>query len=257
MKRYHFDDVSLLVTHYNRSTSLERLLETFFALNCVFHEIVVSDDGSCKLHVQKLTELQQHYNFILIKSDQNKGLGNNINKGQDATTAPFTLYVQEDFIPTKLFPDSFCNAVQILREQNDFDIVRFYAYYNYPYLKEYEFGYSEMLYKFWYLKYRKIYMYSDHPHLRRSDFLLKFGRYDETITGDRMEYRKCIQFIQRKGKGMFFTNYTELFIQQNSDAEPSTMTRKTWTNTKNPAITVIRNVYRQLKYNLDIFFLKV
>lgn len=256
MKKYHFDDVSLLITHYNRSTSLERLLKTFDSLSCGFHEIIVSDDGSSEVHVKKLKEFQQDYNFILIKSDVNRGLGNNINKGQDATTAPFTLYVQEDFIPTNLFPENFSHAVQILKERSDFDIIRFYAYYNYPYLKEYKFGYSEMLYKFWYFKYRKIYMYSDHPHLRRSNFLLNFGRYDETIKGDRMEYRKCIQFIQRRGKGLFFTNYTALFKQLNSNDEPSMMSRNSWTNTKNPAITIIRDVYRQVKYNLDILFSK-
>jgi glycosyltransferase involved in cell wall biosynthesis len=256
MNKFHFNDVALLITHYNRSLSLERLLKTFASMNCVFQEIIVSDDGSSTDHFQKLLELQRDFNFKLVRSEVNKGLGNNMNKGQDAVTAPLTLYVQEDFIPTELFPDSFVNAVEIFRERKDLDIIRFYAYYNYPYQKIYKFGYSEMEFKPWFFKYRKVYYYSDHPHLRRSDFLQKFGRYEENVKGDRMEYRKCIQFLQRKGKGLFYTNYTALFKQSNSDAEPSMMARNEWTQTKNPAISIVRNVYRQLKYNFDILFFK-
>lgn len=256
MKMFDFQDVALLITHYNRSKSLERLLETFNSLNCSFSEIVVSDDGSSEEHISKLVSLEQQYGFNLIRSAVNKGLGNNINKGQDAVSAPFTLYVQEDFIPTTLFPESFEHALELFRARTDLDIIRFYAYYNYPYLKAYKYGYSEMRYKLWFFKYRKIYYYSDHPHLRRSDFLTKFGRYEEHGKGDRIEYKKCIEFLQKKGKGLFYNNYTTLFQQLNSDAEPSTMSRDSWTETKNPAVTVIRNMYRQLKYNFDIMFMK-
>ncbi len=256
MKILDFQDVALLITHYNRSKSLGRLLETFKSLNCSFSEIVVSDDGSSEEHINMLVSLEQQYGFKLIRTAVNKGLGNNINKGQDSITAPFTLYVQEDFIPTALFPESFEHAVEIFKARADLDIIRFYAYYNYPYLKEYKYGYSEMIYKLWFFKYRKIYYYSDHPHLRRSDFLSKFGRYEEHAKGDRIEYKKCIEFLQKKGKGLFYDNYTTLFEQLNSDAEPSTMSRNNWTETKNPVVTVIRNIYRQLKYNFDLIFLK-
>ena len=43
---HFFKDVTLLVTHYNRSRSLEHLLESFLNINCLFEDIVVSDDGS-------------------------------------------------------------------------------------------------------------------------------------------------------------------------------------------------------------------
>ena len=104
---YKFDDVSLLITHYNRSESLESLLNAFKALNCAFDEIVVSDDGSAEFHLAKLKSLQDSFNFKLITTAKNKGLGNNLNKGQAAVTMASTLYVQEDFIPTPLFPENF------------------------------------------------------------------------------------------------------------------------------------------------------
>lgn len=252
----HFKDVTLLVTHYNRSSSLENLLQSFHNLGCVFEDIVVSDDGSKPEHQAYLKKIQLRFPFRLITTPKNKGLGNNLNKGQDAVSTPYTLYVQEDFTPSEIFPASFGDALEIMNERKDFDIVRFYAYSAYPYLKALKKGFSEMLIKPWYADYMKVYYYSDHPHLRRSNFFTKFGRYPEGIKGDRTEYRMCISFIQNKGKGLFYNEFTRLFTQDNSEAEPSTMTRKSWTTSKNPLISFARFGYRQLRYNYDMLFAK-
>jgi len=251
-----FLGVTLLVTHYNRSSSLERLLASFERLDCRFSDIVISDDGSSEEQLAGLRDLQGRYSFNLVTTPVNKGLGNNINKGQEAVTTPYTLYVQEDFVPSASFPKHFLDAVEIMSERQDLDIVRFYAYSPYPYLKPYKKGYSEMFIKPWYTNYRKIYYYSDHPHLRRSNFLEKFGRYAEGIKGDRTEYRMCVSFIQNKGKGLFYDDFKSLFTQVNSEDEPSTMTRKSWTTSKNPLISLFRYGYRQIRYNYDLLFTK-
>jgi glycosyltransferase involved in cell wall biosynthesis len=251
-----FTGVTLLVTHYNRSSSLENLLRSFRKLECVFEDVVVSDDGSKPEHQENLKKIQQEFSFRLVTTDVNKGLGNNLNKGQDAVLTPYTLYVQEDFTPTEIFPSHFRDALNIMNERRDFDVVRFYAYKPYPYLKPFKKGYSEMIFKPWYTDYGKVYYYSDHPHLRRSNYLKKFGRYAEGIKGDRTEYRMCISFIQHKGKGLFFNNFKHLFIQENSETEPSTMTRKNLTTSKNPFISFLRYGYRQVRYNYDILFAK-
>ncbi len=49
-----FSGVTLLVTHYNRSSSLEHLLRSFQSPGCVFEDIVVSDDGSKPDHQEYL-----------------------------------------------------------------------------------------------------------------------------------------------------------------------------------------------------------
>jgi len=250
----NFAGVTLLITHYNRSSLLEHLLRSFESLGCVFEDIVVSDDGSKAAHQEYLKKIQSEFSFRLITSPQNKGLGNNLNKGQDAVVTPYTLYVQEDFVPTAIFPVRFRDAMNIMNEEKRLDVVRFYAYKAYPYLKAFKKGFSEMLIKPWYVNYGKIYYYSDHPHLRRSDFFKKFGRYAEGIKGDRTEYRMCISFVQNKGKGLFYNDFKELFTQENSVTEPSTMTRKNLTTSKNVFITFIRHGYRQLRYNFDIWF---
>ena len=249
---HFFENVTLLITHYNRSASLERLLISYKNLECSFGEIIISDDGSNQEHLEKLASLKEAHNFKLILSPQNKGLGNNINKGQDAVSTPYTLYVQEDFEPATDFPYHFKNALDIFDERTDLDIIRFYSYLKYPYLRSYKDGFSEMYIKLWATDYKKIYFYSDHPHLRRSSFLNKFGRYAEGVKGDRTEYLMCVSFIRNKGKGLFFENYQSLFFQKNSSTEPSTMTRSNWTQSSNLFISVIRDVYRQIKYNFDL-----
>src|SRR3954471_7740202 len=96
-KEFSFPGVTLLITHYNRSGSLERLLSKMKELNCHFDEIVVSDDGSKLKHYEKLEALQATHKFTLVPTLVNKGLANCINKGQDAVKTPYTLYIQEDF----------------------------------------------------------------------------------------------------------------------------------------------------------------
>jgi glycosyltransferase involved in cell wall biosynthesis len=254
-----FNNVTLLVTHYNRVRSLERLLNAFKSLNVSFGDIVVSDDGSKSDVVEELKQLQSTYNFNLVTTPKNKGLGNNINKGQDAVTTPYTLYVQEDFEPTLIFAEHFKDALQFMEEDTGLDIARFYAYFRYPYTKPYSKGFSEMLFNISPLAHNhlKFYVYSDHPHLRRSSFLEKFGRYREGIKGDLTEFSMAASFIQKKGRGILFDDFTTLFYQKNSPDEPSTMGRAGWRENKNIFALAARAAYlkfKLLKWTADVLF---
>lgn len=251
----HFPTVSLLVTHYNRSRSLRRLLEAFAALNCSFGGVVVSDDCSRPEHLTVLQELRDEFGFTLVTTPKNGGLGHNINKGQDAVQTPYTLYIQEDFVPKPAFIPELKLALTLMDEKQALDITRFYAYIPYPYLTPYQGGFSEILFPRWGLDYNKIYFYSDHPHLRRTSFLQKFGRYAEGLNPDKTEYRMCISFLQNRGSGLFFRDFKALLSQENDTLEPSTVERSEWMHSKSPAIAAVRYVYRQLKYNFDIQFM--
>lgn len=249
MAKYIFDNVTLLITHYNRSRSLERLLNAFEALDCSFGGIVVSDDGSKPEHQEYIKQLQQTKNFTLVTTPKNKGLGNNINKGQDAVTTPYTLYVQEDFVPKEIFPEHFTDALQFMEEDKGLDICRFYAYFAYPYMKPYGKGFSEMKFSTspFYANHLKFYFYSDHPHLRRSDFFNKFGRYVEGEKGDFTEYRMALSFLYNKARGLFYNEFTTLFDQANDSNEPSTMNRANWRESKNPFFLALRAAYLKVK----------
>lgn len=254
LETMHFEDTSLLITHYNRSQSLERLLQAFERINVTFSEVVVSDDCSRPEHLIALENLAEQFKFRLVTTPINGGLGHNINKGQAVITTPYTLYVQEDFVPTEAFPERLIQALGMMGEDQAIDFMRFYAYIPYPYLKpQNDFGFSEMHLPFPGYRYKKIYQYSDHPHLRRSTFIEKFGKYKEGVSVDRAEYQMCISFLRNKGKGYFYNDFKGLFDQVNTTTEPSTATRSDWKNRSNFFISSIRNIYRQLKYNYDIY----
>lgn len=250
----HFRNVTLLITHYNRSSSLERLLAEFANLNVSFFDIIVSDDGSKKEHVDYLEQLKSRFQFTLITAPKNSGLGHNINKGQDAIKTPYTLYVQEDFIPLDSFPLHFENGLKIMDEDEETDSVRFYSYIRYPHLKPFKYGFSQMIFDKWSLNLDKATMYSDHPHLRRTTFMKKFGRYTEIKKSDQTEYDMMISFIKNKGKAYFFDDYKSVFDQVNSESEPSTVKRNYWRNSNLLIIPAIRQLYRQFKFNYSYFF---
>lgn len=251
-----YKEITLLITHYNRPASLERLIVAFQELGIDFAEIVVSDDGSMPHHLDLTRDICQQYHVRLITSSKNKGLGNNINKGQDEVKTPFTLYVQEDFVPTSLFKEKLPVALELMQANASVDIARFYAYFKYPFLKPIRDGFSYMLFRPWTIwsTYNRFYVYSDHPHLRRSNFFEKFGRYTEGIKGDRTEYNMMMSFLKKKGKAIYYDDYKDLFTQINSETEPSTMTREKFRNSPNVVISAIRHVYRHVKFNFDFLF---
>ena len=244
-----FPYVTLLVTHYNRSQSLERLLPAFQKQNIRFGDMVVSDDGSQPEHQHALQKLQQQYAFRLVTTPKNRGLGHNINKGQEAVTTPYTLYVQEDFVPKPAFKKAFNDALNIMQNQPGIDIIRFYAYFNYPYTKPFANGFSEMIFHPapWYANHLKFYLYSDHPHLRRSNFLQKFGRYPEGIKGDATEFSMALSLLKKGARGLLYNSFTDVFDQANSSAEPSTMERSQWRQRTNPAVLALRRLYLPLR----------
>lgn len=250
----HFSDVTLLITHYNRSRSLERLLESFNNLQISFKEIIVSDDASQPEHLNHLKLIQERLAFRLLTTEKNKGLANNINKGQDAVTTPYILYVQEDFVPMPIFIDTFKNAVDIIEKRKDIDVIRFWAYVQYPYLKPIANGFSEMIFNLWKPGYRKFYLYSDAPHLKRNNFLQKFGRYTEGIGSDKAEYLMMMNFLRKKGKGAIHENVHTLLEHQNSDDEPSTVPRNFLGQSSGFIVANVRHLYRHLKFNFDYLF---
>ena len=254
-----FDEISLLITHYNRSLSLERLLKDFEDKHICFNEIVVSDDCSRTEHLNHLEQLKDHYGFKLIKTEKNRGLANNINKGQRAVSSPFTLYIQEDFVPTELFCQSLINGLELIREDPKIDLIRFYAYHKHPYLKPVKNKFSEMEFHFWRCNFWQFYCYSDHPHLRRSNFPDKFGDYEEGLFSDRAEFKMVISFLQKKGKSLIHDDYQKIFTQENSALEPSQVPRKKFREwlqlTDFFLIKFIRAIYRNVKFRIDYLFL--
>src|SRR5690606_13274917 len=256
--KYNYGEIALLVTVYNRSASLKRLLNSFRELNVTFGEIIVSDDCSKEPHLSLMKELQQDVNFKLVTTPINKGLGNNINKGQKAVSLPYTLYIQEDFVPKQEFLNNLKNALSILKEDVSVDTIRFYAYFPYPYTKTYGKGFNEMIFEPSLFKWDhlKFYVYSDHPHLRRSSFLDKFGSYVEGRDVNYTEFQMCLAYIKQQGRGLVTPAISDIFDQLNSPDEPSTANRSSWKVSRNLVVRFMRRmylVYRYLKNNVQLW----
>jgi len=254
--QYSFPGVTLLITHYNRSSSLERLLRAFRNLNISFEDVVVADDGSRPEQLDNVKAQQPAFNFRLITVGKNGGIASNINRGQDAVKTPYTLYIQEDFIPTSLFAASLQDALQFMNEDKGLDIVRFWAHYRYPVLKPYGKGFGEMKFSAWNMHHLKFFIYSDPPHLRRSNFFEKFGRYNEIVAGDMAEFMMAISFLQNKGRGLFFEKHSTLLTHENPPDEPSTQARASWRQSKNPVFLILRFLYLRYKWLKCTFHLK-
>ncbi|MEI6048266.1 MAG: glycosyltransferase [Bacteroidota bacterium] len=254
----YFGEITLLITHYNRSISLERLLKSFEEKQIRFNEIVVSDDCSKSEHLKNLEMFADRYGIRLVLTAKNKGLANNINKGQRAVKTPFTLYVQEDFTPTDLFCKSLIDGLTIIKEDEKTDLVRFYAYRKHPYLRPVKNEFAEMEFHFWCPNASQFNCYSDHPHLRKRNFLEKFGDYKEGIKSDRAEFKMVISFLQHKGKAIIHNNYQGIFIQENSSQEPSQVARKKVKKylqlTDSFVIKFARTIYRNIKFRIEYLF---
>ena len=214
-------DVSLLITHYNRPNSLERQLRAYKSLGFEFAKVVVSDDASQPEHLEKLKNLQKEFGFQLVTTPFNMGLGNNINKGQDQINTPYTLYVQEDFVPTDKFPKKISEAFEIMNEHENVDLIRFFIQVKPPALRPFKHGFSEMRFRLLQTGTEKFFCYSDTPHLRRSNFFEKFGRYRENVRAIKCEKAMVMSFLQSKGKGLV-CDTSDIFFHDNPHEEPST-----------------------------------
>ena len=248
-ENYVFKEVTLLITHYNRSRSLERLLSSLANLNCTFEDIVVSDDASRPEHLDEVKKMQSRYNFRLVTTPKNGGYGNCINKGMDKINTPYTLYLQEDFVPFDAFPKNFKNALDIMNEDQSVDYIRFWAI-GKPYidLKPYKHGFSEMVYRFWNMHHLKFYQFSDTPNIKRSTFTEKFGRYREGIHGDLTDYYMAISFLHNKGKGLFYNDYEALFSHDNSDEASVSRPLTHWKQNLSLPIRIMRFCYLRYKW---------
>jgi glycosyltransferase involved in cell wall biosynthesis len=250
---YKFDSTTLLITHFNRSQSLERLLKSFVEAGISFKDIIVSDDASNSQHLEYIQTLRLTYDFDLITTPVNKGLGNNLNKGQDAVKTKYTLYVQEDFTPLDACLDYLKEAHAIMAEDESIDTIRFYSYLDYPVTLPYRNGFSKMVFEPWSFDVSKIPMYSDHPHLRKSNFFEKFGRYTENKKSDQVEYDMMVSFLKNDANCLLADNYREVFEQTNSAAEPSTVKRNSLRYSGSVLISIPRFIYRIIKFNYRYF----
>lgn len=256
--KINLDKVGLLITHYKRPESLRKLLEKFEELEVKFAQIVVSDDGSGEPYESQLESMKKDFNFDLVLTPVNAGLGNNINKGQDQLRTPYTIYVQEDFLPTEKFVEGFLKAQTYMEDDISIDMVKFWCWHSYPYLRGYKDSedYKLANFKVFAIDPYRFFLYGDPPHLRRSNFFEKFGRYTEGIPAPKTEKAMAMSFLQKGGRALWHES-RDMFIHENSEDEPSTQNYKGLKQSIKEALPdIIFNVIWSLKLTAEFIFVK-
>lgn len=186
-------EVSILITHYNRSKALIDCIESFKALNLEINfEFIVCDDCSTE---EQLTEIRKIKDITLIESEYNRGLGANINKGLPYCSGEFILYCQEDFMITSGFVNVIEEIAVVLR-QNKVDMVRLKANYRFPKLISISKNISQIP-KFAVQNFLvNAFQYSDNPFVIKKDFFEKNGFYLEDVKGNYCELEYSIRIMK-------------------------------------------------------------
>tara|TARA_B100000686_G_scaffold349563_1_gene443252 strand:+ start:2141 stop:2947 length:807 start_codon:yes stop_codon:yes gene_type:complete len=187
--------VSVVFITYNRP---DFLVESINGIknNCKYPnlELVVSDDCT-------KPSIEKHLDNLAIdkisKSKTNQGLGANTNKGIRAASGEYILHLQDDFecISTEPFIEK---SIQIMQTHSDIGLVRLHHSTMFPNKIDYELsdGTPYSILEFDQPKDMKnnIYIYSDHPHLKKSDFHDKSGYFTEGLKVGETEDDFCKRF---------------------------------------------------------------
>lgn len=178
-------DVSVIFITYNRSDLLDIAFQAVrerMDFGGLHVEFIVSDDASNAAHLSQIRALLFHKHVL---STENRGLGNNCNKGIAAAAGRYILQIQDDceFVGAKTLIST---ALEILRADRDVGIVqltyqtpgvphevrclvdgtRYLVFYNDATPGERDCGARP---------------YSDQPHLKRRQFCEDIGPYKEGV----------------------------------------------------------------------------
>jgi len=187
--------VSVVFITYNRP---DFLVDSIKAIrnNCKYPnlELIVSDDGT-KPSIKKF--LHDLAIDKLVTSETNQGLGANSNKGIKAATGEYILHLQDDFecVSTEPFIEK---SIQIIKNHSDVGLVRLHHSTRFPNKIDYKLpdGTPYSILGFDQPKDMKnnIYIYSDHPHLKKSNFHDKSGYFTEGLKVGETEDDFCKRF---------------------------------------------------------------
>ena len=203
--------VSVVLVSYKRLELLQRTLEAF--QDCCTYpnlEFVLSDDGSPPRQ-QALMRRLPFDRFAM--ANKNQGMGANQNKGIRAARGQFIFHLQDDFVCRKRC-DFIQESLEVLREVPEIGIIRYgevWALNRYRVvttssgLKVRSFDWQQDDPKY------GLYVYSDHPHLKRREFHETLGWYAEGLPVGKTEDEFCRRFLAAKRWRLGYIEGYDLF----------------------------------------------
>lgn len=189
-------EFSFLITHFNRSSELEKCVKSILNLGLKSFEIIVNDDASDIFHLDKVKSLQIDK---LILSKQNSGLANSINKGISFCSGKYIIYCQEDFTINKKLNSVLIECTTLLNS-NKADLIRFTSNFRFKKLKFIsvnislipKFSVKNLMHNF--------YQYSDHPFITTRTFFHNYGFYMEQTSGRYGEMEYAIRIFKSSAR---------------------------------------------------------
>ena len=173
--------------------------------------MIVTDDGSPPDVVEQLHILG--VDRLIISDEGNTGLGANTNRGLRAATGDYILHHQDDFLIST--SESFIErSIQIMERHPNVGLVRLHHSTPFSVREDYALPdgtiYSILGFDQPPLK-NRIYIYSDHPHLKRADFHEKAGYFAEGLGVGQTEDEFCYRFLANRAYQVATFWRTDLF----------------------------------------------
>lgn len=190
-------DISVVVITYNRSDALkktvQRLREALDAISYSY-ELIIADDCSDTEHQLIIDSIPD---VKVVRTNQNSGLGANVNNGLAHCAGRFILQLQDDWL-INIEPDRFKVAISFLDNNQDVGILQLTSVGTDLPIEHREWaGDGFQVFVNDRLPWNRscvIRPYSDQPHLKRKEFIADVGPYLEHVpmTTCENEYKKRV-----------------------------------------------------------------
>ena len=209
--------LSVVFITYNRLPFLTNAVTEFRRL-CEYPniELIITDDGSPPTVTETIAEMPIDR---LIKAEKNTGLGANSNRGLRACSGDYILHHQDDFVCCSNEP-FIQRSIEILNRHPDVGLVRLHHITPFPARDDYQLadGTEYSILGFDQPPMRNgIYLYSDHPHLKRADFHEKAGYFTEGLKTGKTEDDFCLRFLESRPYKVATFWRSDLFLNVGMD----------------------------------------
>ncbi len=103
--------ISVVIPNYNGFNLIKNNLPHVISSlkNYGENEVIVVDDGSSKIELDRLEKFVENYSVILVKNKKNEGFSSAVNKGVEVATGEYVVLLNTDVKPYQNFLDPILN----------------------------------------------------------------------------------------------------------------------------------------------------
>ena len=215
--------ISFIMTSLDRGPTLKTTVDTLRAKATTPFELIIADDGSQDETKRIINELRPG---MAIFNPKRSGLGANMNRGIAAAGGDYHFILQDDFAARFNLDKYLQLAISALERFQDIDLIRFGSLMDsvrwFPDIHKKSTRKTRLAHV---TEERRqingheivvvtaknpkvdVFVYSDNPHLRRSDFCAKYGSYKENVKTSETEIDFMRRYNANGGKAAWFLDF--------------------------------------------------